>query len=75
MFKKGQVVAIKSKDYLLDLTIVAQYQRIDRIMPPVPGTLGTTRYYLSEDAHENDPRLFYSEDQLRPLTKQEIEGV
>lgn len=67
MFKKGQVVAIK-----LHFGDTSQYQRIVRIVPGIPGV--TTRVYLSED-DANDPRLFYSDAEIRPLTKEEIEGA
>ncbi len=60
MFKQGQVVALK-----LDFRDVPQYQKIVRIVG--------LKYYLSED-ESNDPRLYYVEDEIRPLTQREIEG-
>jgi hypothetical protein len=59
MFKKGQVVAIK--DPFED----------DPEFIKIAGIVGKKII----PANENDPRIWYREDELRPLTKEEIEGV
>lgn len=62
MFKVNQVVALTNQH-----EDEPEYSRIVRI--------NGSKIYLSWFQDENDPRLFYTEDELRPLTKEEIEGA
>ena len=65
MFKKGQVVALDINSEEI-MESQSQYQKIVRIVGD--------KVYLSED-DSNDPRLFYYIQEIRPLTKEEIEGA
>jgi hypothetical protein len=62
MFKKGQVVALKhpwSEEQEPEFFKIAAV--VGKKIIPENG--------------DNDPRIFYTEDQLRPLTKEEVGDV
>jgi hypothetical protein len=59
MFKKGQVVAVREPF------------EDDPEFIKIAGILGKK---VVPTNNENDPRIWYREDELRPLTREEIEG-
>jgi hypothetical protein len=67
MFKVGQVVRLKAP--YTEGTHVYEYGVITKVL--LYGEPARDRYFLSGDEEYNDPRLFYQQEDLYPLTAEE----